>query len=336
VWRRGASLLVVVGLIIGCAATPAGLDLGAWQAPLGREHPLTGRIWDVRAGRFISADALVAGLVKARYVLLGERHDNPDHHRVQAALVRALLAAGRRPAVAFEMLTADDADAVARHLAAAPRDAAGLAGAVDWKRSGWPDWAFYQPIAQAALDAELPIVAANLAPATARALARGNRAALSERLAARYALDQPLPGGAQAELAAELHAAHCGHLPPDRVEGMVLAQRARDATLADSMLAAARDGAVLIAGKGHVRTDRGVPIYLRAREPEAVIAAVTPLEVRDGWTGPGDYATAFGGRLPYDWIWFTPRMGDDAADPCERWRRPRGPGAQLRQARKSA
>jgi hypothetical protein len=83
---------------------------------------------------------------------------------------------------------------------------------------------------------------------------------------------------------------------------------------------AAGDGAVLIAGSGHVRTDRGVPIYLRARAASASIAALAPLEVREGWTRPEDYAAAFGGTLPFDWVWFTPGMGD--GDPCARLRPP--------------
>lgn len=317
--HRARGLLIAVGLLGGCGSRSPAIDPGAWQTPLGREHPLTGRIWDTNAARFVTPRALVARLAGARYLLLGERHDNPDHHRVQAALLRALLAAGRRPAVAFEMFSADDAPAIARHLAVAPRDAAGLADAVGWARSGWPSWAFYQPIAQAALDADLPIVAANLAPRTARALARGDRSALPDGLSDRYALDRPLPHGGQAALAAEITAAHCGHLPDGRVEGMVLAQRARDAALADSMITSSREGAVLIAGAGHVRTDRGVPVYLRARDPAAHIAVVAPLEVRDEWTRPADYAEASGGRLPYDWAWFTPRMDD--LDPCARFRR---------------
>jgi uncharacterized iron-regulated protein len=314
--RAWTGLLVALALQLGCGARDPDIDPGAWQAPLGREHPLSGRIWDVAAARFVSAEAVGARLAGAKYVLLGERHDNPDHHRVQTALVRALVAAGRRPAVAFEMFSADDAGAIARHLAAAPRDGAGLAGAVGWARSGWPSWSFYQPIVQTALDAGLPIVAGNLPPRTARALARGDRTVLPAGLAERYALDRPLPDGGQAALAAEIGASHCGHLPRDRIDGMVLAQRARDAALAESMVTSGGDGAVLIAGTGHVRTDRGVPVYLRAREPGAGIAVVAPLEVRDEWRRPADYATALGGRFPYDWVWFTPRLDD--VDPCAR------------------
>jgi uncharacterized iron-regulated protein len=312
--------LLIVLAAAGCAAR-ATVTLAPWRAPLNREHPLTGRIWDVRGERFVTADELAARLASARYVLLGEKHDNPDHHEVQAALVRALLRGGRRPAVALEMLTADQAPAIARHVAGAPRDAAGLAEAVDWKRSGWPEWAYYQPIVQAALDAGVPVIAANLAPATARSLARGEAGALPSDLAARYALDRPLPPASQARLTAEIREAHCGDLPPARVESMALAQRARDATLADSLVRADGDGGVLIAGVGHVRADHGVPVYLASRAPGAPVAVVAPLEVTEGRDRPQDYAAQFDGALPFDFVWFTPRM--DNADPCERFRLPR-------------
>src|SRR4051812_674712 len=48
------------------------------------DHPLVGRVWDVKNATFITRDALWAKLVTADYVLLGEKHDNPDHHRLQA------------------------------------------------------------------------------------------------------------------------------------------------------------------------------------------------------------------------------------------------------------
>jgi uncharacterized iron-regulated protein len=314
--RMGRRLRVAVVLalaVVGCARA-TDVRLAPWRAPLGRDHPLAGRIWDVRGARFVDAHGVVARLTTARYVLLGEKHDNPDHHQIQATLLRALLATGRRPAVAFEMFTADQAPAIAGYLARAPRDAAGLADAVDWKRSGWPDWGYYRPIAQAALEAGVPVIAANLTPATVRSIARGEAGSVPAALASRYALDQPMPTAAQARLAAELAESHCGQLPAARLATMLLAQRTRDAMLADSLLGADADGAVLIAGVGHVRDDHGVPIYLRGRAPGAPIAVVAPLEVHEGWTRAEDYAAAFGGGLPFDWVWFTPRVDD--TDPC--------------------
>ena len=55
--------------------------------------------------------------------------------------MRALGQAGRKPALAFEMLDVSQQSKVDASLASAPGDADALALAVDWAKSGWPDWA---------------------------------------------------------------------------------------------------------------------------------------------------------------------------------------------------
>src|SRR5687767_16011942 len=70
--RLMALVLVVLAASAHAAEPP--------PAGLGHDHPLTGRIWDVAGARFIITEALVARLAPARFVLLGERHDNADHH----------------------------------------------------------------------------------------------------------------------------------------------------------------------------------------------------------------------------------------------------------------
>lgn len=328
--RALAAAAVLAGLLpLALAACATGrAEIRPWESRFGQDHPLTGRVWDVGAGRFIGPDALVARLAAARFVLLGEKHDNADHHALQARVVRELIAAGRRPAVAFEMLTTAQAPALARHLAAAPRDAAGLGEAVGWRESGWPDWTLYQPIAEAALAAGLPLVAANLPLPTARALTRGDSGGLDPVLVARYGLDRPLATDVERPMAAELRESHCGQVSERLLPGMIAAQRTRDAQMAESLVTGARDGAVLIVGAGHVRTDRGIPAFLRLREPDARVAALAFLEVRPERNAPADYAAGFEGRVPFDFVWFTPRVDDE--DPCakfgktlERLRQPR-------------
>jgi uncharacterized iron-regulated protein len=70
---------------------------------------------------------------------------------------------------------------------------------------------------------------------------------------------------------------------------------------------AGRAGGVLIAGNGHVRKDRGVPWYLAQLRPAARIVSIGLIEVEDDLDDAGD-------DLPYDYVWFTPRVDD--ADPC--------------------
>jgi uncharacterized iron-regulated protein len=300
---RAVRGLTVIAILLGLVAAA---PVPEWQSPVARDHPLVGTIRDVSSGATLTPDAVVARLAARRYVLLGERHDNVDHHRLQAWVVRELAAASRRPAVAFEMFRADQAEAIARHLATSPVDAKGLGDALDWRRSGWPAWSMYEPIAAAALDARLPLLAANLSQAATAAIRGGGVAALDPATVARLGLDRPLPDDVRTRLATEIADAHCGQLPERVVESFVSVQRARDAHMAAALREAGGDGAVLIAGAGHVRRDMGVPLSL----PAAEVASLAFLEV--SLRGPAP-------ALPFDYVWFTPRVDD--RDPCEKFRK---------------
>jgi uncharacterized iron-regulated protein len=313
--------LTALALIVGCVACAvAGYSVTSWKSPLGRNHPLAGRIWDVSSGRFIDRQSLVIRLARADFLLLGERHDNPDHHLLQAEVLRSLIALGRRLAVGFEMFGLDDASAIANHLALAPNDVAGLGRAVNWNKSGWPDWAMYQPIAAAALEAKLRIVATNLPLATARKMSSNGLAALEPRVVRDLGLDRPPSESAFASMAADIRDSHCGYASDESVKLMVGVQRARDAQMAQSLIAAGDpDGAILIAGAGHVRNDYGIPVYLSAKAAGKRVISIAFFEVDRQRTEPHSYALPYpNGRLPFDYVWFTPRVDDE--NPCEKFK----------------
>ncbi len=260
--------------------------------------------------------------------LLGERHDNLDHHLLQAEVLRSLIALGRRPAVGFEMFGLDDANAIANHLAFTPNDAAGLGRAVNWNKSGWPDWAMYQPIAEAALQARLRIVATNLPRATARKMSSDGLAALEPSVKRELGLDRPLSDAMFATMATDIRDSHCGYASEESVKAMVGVQRARDAQMAQSLIAAGDpDGAILVAGAGHVRNDYGIPVYLTAKAAGKQVISIVFLEVDNQKPEPHNYALA-NGRLPFDYVWFTPRIDDE--DPCEKFK------SQFEQLKKSS
>jgi uncharacterized iron-regulated protein len=301
------------------AADP--LDGRPWSTDVFRDHALVGRIWLPAEHRFADAQAVMAMLAGTTFVLLGEKHDNADHHRIQAWLVQALLRRGRRPAVAFEMFTTDQSEALQSHLAAHPRDANGIAAAVDWVKSGWPDWQMYRPIAQAALDVGVPVLAANPSRLTVRRVAREGLKALASETRRHLGLDEPLPAAMIEAMRAEVIESHCGMIPEAMTGGMVDAQAARDAHMANVMARAGAepggDGVVLIAGDGHVRTDRGVPWHLRRLALGRSIAAVGVFEVREGESDPVDYLEQRDAADAFDVLWFTPRVDD--RDPCEKF-----------------
>ena len=300
---RGAASLIAFALLVlaGCAAQER-LD-----EPAG-EDALAGRIYHVPTGRFVGRADLMADLARTDFVLLGERHGNPEHHRLQAALVRTLqqTGAGPRP-VAFEMIPADRQIEVVEHLKEHPDDAAGLGAALDWSQSGWPDWQRnYAPIAQAAHDAGAQIVAADLSRAQRDAIRMRGPQALRGAFLRRTGLDRDLPRPLFVALEDQIRDAHCGAVPEEALDGMVQVQRARDAMLADRLAAlAGRSGAILIAGAEHVRRDRGVPFYLAHLRPGRRVVALAFVEAGDA--RPSE-------DRPYDFLWFTAPV--ERPDPC--------------------
>jgi uncharacterized iron-regulated protein len=256
-------------------------------------HPLEGRIFDARSGAFVERAALLEEAARTPYVLLGERHDNAGHHRLQHEVVEGMLARGARPALAFEQFDREHQAALARAQAAPGRDADSVAAAGRLDRDAWR-WPDYQPLVTLALERGLPIVAANLSRAEARAIVREP---------ARSGL-APASAPVRAALERDIVEGHCGQRP-ERLDGMIDAQRARDAALARAI--AAHPSAVLVTGAGHARRDRGVPLYLPAG---ARVLSIAFVEVEDGQRSPRDYA----GAGSYDYAWFTARA--PRKDPC--------------------
>jgi uncharacterized iron-regulated protein len=305
---------------------------GPWSSNLSVDHPLVGRIYRPSTKSFVSVRELEKAVREGGYALLGEQHDNPDHHRLQARLVQVAAEGKPPPIVAWEMFDTEQQPALDAFVAAhgeAPHEAAAALGpALAFEQSGWPAWEMYAPIAEVAFAAHLPLVGANLSRKMAKGLVFQGVSVLPEGALGRLQLDRPMAPAALESLKKELSDAHCGHLPASHTDAMVLAQRARDATLAEELLhGSQRDGrggrGVLIAGAGHVRTDRGVAALLRETMGKNTrarpVVAVAFVEVDPHENEPAPYAERFhpmtdGAGFPFDFVWFTPRTSDE--DPC--------------------
>lgn len=292
-----SALAVAAVLLTACAASP--LDLV--------HHPLAGRVWDTRAQRFIEPAEAERRIAAADIALLGETHDNPAHHEIQRRLLELMSAGPRRPALALEQIDSEWQSAVdaARGTGSTP-EAVRKAGNV---AAGW-SWPLYEPLVTLALERNLPIVAANLSRTRSRPVAQGGFSALGEGEAERLALAGPWNAEKHASLRRVLVLGHCGEDSP-MIDRIVNVQRARDAVMADRILAAP-DGVVAIIGRGHARADLGVPLYLAQRAPQRRVVSVGLVEVVRDARAPGAYAEA--SPQAHDLVWFTPRAKRE--DPC--------------------
>ncbi|OKL44735.1 ChaN family lipoprotein [Pseudovibrio exalbescens] len=296
---------LMMGALLSSAVVAQAAEPGTENLLL-TDHPLAETIWDVRAGEQISLDELKQRIADKDHVLLGERHDNPRHHRIQADLIASLGDSGREMFVVFEMLEPKQVNT----LSDATLDTVGdLGKALDWEGRGWPDWQMYQPIAEAALTHNFKMIPGG--PPYELLVRVGHGGEPSEETAQRMRWDQEYRPDQLGSLETELVDAHCGILGRESVAPLVWMQRLKDASMGLFMRIAQENdkGSVLIAGTGHTRQDRGVPYFL---EDTSTVVSVAPVEVQRDVAEVTDYAM-FDPAL-YDYVWFTGRV--DEVDPC--------------------
>nr|WP_256680153.1 ChaN family lipoprotein [Pseudomonas sp. Marseille-P9899] len=223
--------------------------LPQWQSPEGREHADLGQIRETASGRLLTPEQLVSRLAAAPRVLVGEQHDNPDHHALQRWLLQALVQQRAQGSLLLEMLEPAqqaNVDAV-RQQKPLPAD---LAKALAW-RDGW-DWKLYGPLLEEAFSQGYPVLAANLDRSEMKDIYR-NPPQLSGPRSTAQAVREVLLD--------EVREGHCGMLPESQLPAMLAVQQQRDRRMAQRLLVAPAP-ALLLAGGYHVRKDVGVPLHL--------------------------------------------------------------------------
>jgi uncharacterized iron-regulated protein len=279
-WRTAFAALALIALAACDHAPPAaaGTDDAAC--------PVSAGWFDPAAGSALGADAVLADLAAKRVVLLGESHDDAEHHLWQAQTLAALQS--RRPAtvVAFEMFPR-------RAQPVLDKWTAGELSADEFlKQSEWSEvWGFgaemYMPLFQLARMNGLKMVGANVERALVRRVGQEGWAKVPE--AEREGVGTPAPaadsykrslaGVYRGKMAVMAQRGHGGGetkadgitlddvLADDGFKNFVAAQLTWDRAMAEAMAKAARDNpnalVVGIVGRGHAEFGHGIPHQLR-------------------------------------------------------------------------
>lgn len=300
-------------------AAPAEPVAGPVAEPAARRTtPLTDRIWQADTRRFATLDELMHAARTTDIVLLGETHDNPAHHALQQRILVGLATATPPPVLVMEQFDLGQQQQLDAILEATDTPQQKLDALHALMNPGW-DWLGYQPLLATAVQYRLRIVAANIARAALREVASNGLGALGAGEAARLALEGNWRPAQQAQLASDVAASHCGALPATAVTAIAQSQRVRDAIMADRLLSAGPGTAVAIFGRGHVRRDLAVPLYLAARAPLRTVLAVGLSEIGAS-SKPASYAESRLGRM-YDYVVFAEAVKREK-DPCAQFALP--------------
>jgi len=275
-----------------------GLWLWALVLLAGCQHvvapPLSAEIRDLRSGEVLGAQQLLARLAEPERLIIGEQHDNADHHAAQLWLLQALGEQRAQGSLLLEMLTPNQQAKVdaARQAKSGPAD---LPAALAWQE-GW-DWNLYGPIVRFALTQPYPLLAANLDDSEIRAFYRNPPALVGPRSNAQTVRNT---------LLGQISESHCGLLPESQMPAMLAIQQQRDRRMAERMLAAPPP-TILLAGAWHARKDVGVPLHLldlgAGKAPTVLMLA--------------EQGAAVSAAMA-DYVWYTPAT--PKPDYCEQMR----------------
>ena len=288
-------LVTVLGLLSACQSSVP--EVPAWKAPAQRDHPQLGVIEDLRTGRRLMPEALLARLASAPLVLVGEKHDNPDHHALQLWLLRGLARERAQGSLLLEMLNPDQqskVDAVQQRLRQGER-LENLPRQLGWQQ-GWA-WSLYGPLVSYALPQPYPLLAANLDRDEIMAIYRSKPVLSGEASTV---------ASVQEALLDDIRESHCGLLPEAQLPAMLAVQQQRDRRMAERLLAAPAP-ALLLAGGFHVRKDLGIPLHMKDL---AGIEPVVLMLAEAGRTVSAEQA---------DYVWYTAALPEQ--DYCAQLRR---------------
>lgn len=279
-----------------------------WQSPLLQDHPLVGKIFDLGMGDEVTKADLLDKLSAARFVLLGEKHDNPDHHALESELLAQLLGQDTKPAVIFEML--DDSQQTLLSGIKPGDSLDSMKAQLSWPSRSW-DWQSYGPLFQLTINQGARIVAGNVNSDSLKdAYKQGDSVLMPiERFQSLSILDAL----ERKQIQQLVYESHCELMPLDSLAPMVTVQMAKDASMAFAMTKDNPGKAILIAGGFHTSKSLAVPRHLGHLVPEASTAVVLLLEVSPDGLTLNDYPDAV--EAEADFVWFSPKATDK--DYCE-------------------
>jgi hypothetical protein len=227
-----------------------------------------------------TADRALAGLAQQQTVLLGETHDDPEHHRWQLHTISGLYALRPNMVLGFEMFPRRVQPALDEWVAGRLGDSEFLTR-VEWQRVWGYDFHLYFPIFQFARVHRIPMVALNIERALVSrvgdegwaAIPAGEREGVSDpapadreytsRLYQSY-LDHQSPGGHHTAHQRQPSEADLADAKFRRfVEAMQVLDRAMAQGIAERLRGSGPPLMVAIMGSGHLRHGQGVPRQLR-------------------------------------------------------------------------
>ena len=250
-----------------------------------------------------SKQAIINQLISANLIYLAESHNSQADHQAQLEIISQLYSQNTKIAIGMEMFQRPFQQFLDQYLAGEISEEE-LREKSEYDQRWGFDWELYAPILRFAKAHNLPVLALNTPSEITRQVARNGLESLSEEQL------QYIPPPAEIRTdnqdyrqmiksVFEQHA-HGGHGNSESFERFFTAQVLWDETMAERVAQFYRANpdyqVVVLAGKGHVIYDYGIPSRVNRRLGDDVSQASV-------WLGEFNSAGFTGTGKPVDYVW---------------------------------
>ena len=257
------------------------------------------RVYDTQRGAWTDFESMLAGVVAADVVFVGEQHDDPNTHRLEAAILQGLQRRNVKPVVSLEMFERDVQGALDAYLAGRIGEEETLKGARPWPRYA----SDYRPLVEMARAQGWPVIASNVPRRIASAVASGGKAAidqLAEAERAFVARELQCPADGYFERFAKSMTSHpAPNQTPEQqhalVERYYWSQCVKDETMAEAIATAVErrtSAGAVVHYNGAFHSDFGLGTAERARRrlpgKRIVVISMLPVDSLDRLAPAGE------------------------------------------------
>jgi uncharacterized iron-regulated protein len=116
------------------------------------------RVWDTKHKRFIDFESMLAAISGVDVLFLGEQHDDPGTHRLEAATLEGLARRRGNVVLAMEMFERDVQPTLDGYLSGRVSEGAFLSGSRPWPRYATD----YRPLVEFARGSKWPVIASDV------------------------------------------------------------------------------------------------------------------------------------------------------------------------------
>ena len=296
-----------------------------------RQDPLISRMINAKTGQTIDFNSLIQQINSYDVIYLSEKHDNPEHHKIQQKIIQGLIETGLQPSIGFEFFSMVSTPDLLNFIDAGKVDhakkieniiEADLRRKLDWNSQSDEMWKYYFDLLSIAQEKNLKVAGIDLSNTLKKRITRKGINGISS-IEKEMVFETSLFNKEYKDYMYSIFkAVHCG-MGNEKMQSKLydswVARNDKMALSITQLVKHSNGPVIIIIGGGH--TEYGLGVINRVKAIDKSITQIN-ISLQEISVNPSDLSqylepldlTGFKPVIPADFIYFTQRVSYE--DPC--------------------